>query len=307
MVELDFCLERLEAPRHYEVVKLEKVYKALNDPTHMNKWRFNPRKLEDKLAIDGLCAVSVLDRKPISKGLYYLVGGFAAQSYLPSKYCRETADIDLAVVRPLNHEEFKEFSGSALEYLRDQGYVAETRKGQGAYQIVFSKGDDAAVIEFARRNDQNFKKRESILRRELANTRVKTIPGRDHTYRVASPEDIAMPKVVRSVGSLDRNDDFVGYLDEELTSMSEGEIITRLNRIGELREEAMMHLSNPYIAEKLRFISDIYDVRILSQVSGFNENYLNRVIEDWEVLKNPSQNRDLLFKCLLPKLFEVER
>ena len=75
----------------------------------MRKLNYLARTIDDDIIKDGLCAVSVLSDDPESRNKYFVVGGVATQSYLPSSCRRPTSDIDLAVLRPLNYAEFKFF------------------------------------------------------------------------------------------------------------------------------------------------------------------------------------------------------
>ena len=84
----------------------------------VKKFGFNARTLDDSAVRDGLEAVSVLNElEP-----YFLVGGIASQSYLPSKSRRPTSDIDFALVRPLSKPDFRGMVGPVEEYLGDLGY-----------------------------------------------------------------------------------------------------------------------------------------------------------------------------------------
>lgn len=268
----------------------------------MAKIDYKPRILDDRFVKDGLCAVSTLDDNPSTERHAFVVGGMATQSYLPTSTRRETADIDLAVLRPLSYAEFKDFSGSVQEYLADQGYSVTTGKGSRAYHLYFEKGGQACVVEFARRNKNNFKRIAKRLEREMENSRSKVVEGRESTYRVSSPEDIVIPKIVRGIGSLKRNPSFGRHVGSQFKRMSDKQIQRELQKIQELRQEAVIHVGDPSLAERLRFVSDAYDVRILSEVAGFNENYLETAMGNWQVLVEPSIERDRLMNYLLPSL-----
>ena len=88
----------------------------------MEKLNSFAKTIDDKIVKDGLCAVATLDDSPDTKGLYFLVGGVATQSYIPSSCRRSTSDIDLAILRPLNYEEFKHLTKNITSYLQDNGY-----------------------------------------------------------------------------------------------------------------------------------------------------------------------------------------
>lgn len=259
------------------------------------KLNFIPRTLDDDMVRDGLEAVSLLDDQ-------YLVGGIATQSYLPTSCRRPTSDVDFSVVRPLNYGDFKSMIAIVREYLHDKGYTTETKKRSRAYSLDVSclKGE-GLCLEFARRNIQNFEKRRKHLEREFENANSKIVEGRESTYKVCRVEDIAIPKFVRSIGSLGRNPHFFNYISREFGPLTDEEVKRQLEKISEIREEATINLPNPELAEKLRFVSDLYDIRMLSELTGFNEKYFAEVGKEWDVFNEPSTAREKLVKAVLPK------
>ncbi len=264
----------------------------------IRKLSFLPRTLDESIIKDGLVAASLLnDLEP-----YYLVGGIATQTYLPTSCRRPTSDIDFSLVRPLTHyEDFKTMVKPIMEYLLDTKHSVETKKRSRAYCLdVTNSSGDSLTLEFARRNDQNFNKNKVRLSRELENANNKILEERDCTYRVASTEDIAVPKLVRAIGSLKRNEYFNKYIPEKIEPMDDERVKKQLTKINEIREEAMINLADFELAEKLRFLSDLYDIRILSEIAGFNEKYIRQVENDWDVLREDSKEKDKLMKSLLP-------
>ena len=262
----------------------------------IRKLNFVSRILDDHIVRDGLEAVSFLNES------CYLVGGIATQSYLPTSCRRPTSDIDFSVVRPLNYEDFKLMITNVREILHDKGYTTETKKRSRAYSLdVFNTEREGLCLEFARRNRQNFQKNRKNLEKAFENANSKIIEERDVTYMVCRPENIAIPKLVRSISSLERNPHFFRYFSGEIGPLTEEGIKRQLRKIRELREEAMINIPNPELAEKLRFISDLYDIRILSEITGFNEKYLAEVGEEWDTFNNPSEARERLVKAVLPK------
>jgi len=276
----------------------------------MRKVEYNRHLIDDEIMKEGLCAASALEDRQISRAMSYVVGGVAVQSYSPTSCRRPTVDIDLSVLRPLRRPEFAEFSGAAMEFLRDSGYDVEMKKGHNSYQLIYSKplengnGKDVAVLEFARRNDTNFDRVSNRLNREYEMARDKIVEGSNITYKVCSPEDIAVPKIVRGVGSLRRHPEFCRYIESgKFVPLSAETIAGELMKIAELRDEAVMHVGDPKRAETLRFVSDLLDVRVLSETTGFNEQYLRESISSWEALREENPNKDLLFNYLLPRIF----
>jgi len=51
----------------------------------------------------------------------------------------------------------------------------------------------------------------------------------------------------------------------------------------------------------LRFISDIYDIEILSIIAGINLEYFKRASNDWNVLNEDNFYKNALFS-LIPKI-----
>ena len=267
----------------------------------MPNLNFVARTLDDYIVRDGLEAVSFLNEP------YYLVGGIATQSYLPTSCRRPTSDIDFSVVRPLNFKDFKLMIPLVRENLHDKGYTTEVKKHSRAYALNISNPEgEGLCLEFSRRSKQDFDKKEKRLERELKNANDKIIEGRESTYKVCCVEDIAVPKLVRSINSVGRNPHFFKYIPGEIIPLTDEEIKRQLEEIYEIREEAMISLSNPELAEKLRFFSDLYDIRILSEITGFNEKRLAKVEVEWDTFNKPfgiieREAKERLVKSVLPK------
>lgn len=262
---------------------------------------FEPKTLEDPLIKDGLEATSLLNRvEP-----YLLVGGIATQSYLPSLCRRPTSDVDFSMVRPLNYEDFKKMVRPITEYLNDRGYRTETAKKSRAFnlEIVNRKGE-ILCMEFSRRNNQSFEKNKRKLSRELDNAKTKILEERNSTYFVACPEDIVLPKLARSVGSLVREPSFMYSLPKKSFAFSSKRILRELSKISAMRKEAMINPTDLELAEKLRLYSDVYDTRVLSEIVGFNQQYLREAMTDWDAVGFPSFERNFLLSISFPEGME---
>mgnify|MGYP000173802929 CR=1 FL=1 len=298
---------------HPAVITDQKVYISQKTKGYMKKLRFPAKTLENKLIKDGLCAISQIDNNPFNKESYYAVGGIAVQSYIPPSHRRGTSDIDLCVVKPLNRKEAEKYAKPCIEYLLDNHYDIEKseqsdyylKKGQNAYEIHFNNGRDGAVIEFSRRSIENIRRNGDRLLRELEHSRLKVIPGKDLLYRVTSPEDIALPKLVRGIGTLKRNNNLIKrYIHGKFRAITDKEAQGYLKRLEELREEAIIHAGDPARSEELRIVADIYDIKTLIAFTGFNEQYLKEASREWNVLTTPSKERDALINFLVPDLIE---
>lgn len=270
----------------------------------MAKLEFLARGINDKIVKDSLCAAAEIDNFPKGKDLYFLVGGIATQTYVPDDLRRDTCDVDFATLKPFSHTEFRDFAAPAIEYLRDHGYSVETKKGHQVYQLyVDSSEGNKVLVEFCRRSNKSHEQARQRLEREMGNARKKIVPGRSQTIKVCSPEDIAIPKFTRLINSLNRNPDFCEYvLGRQPGHLDAKEVARQLGMIAGLREDARFALGNPEIAEKLRFAADMYDIRVLSEYGGFNEDYLLEASRDWTTISLHPAMRDLLANYLFPEI-----
>ncbi len=271
----------------------------------VRKFNFRARTLDDDIVKDGIEAIGVLN----GKEPYFLVGGIASQSYLPTKCRRPTSDIDSALVRPLSKPDFRIMIIPVREYLHDMGYDTLPRISNRSRSFAlyvsksYDEGENSLCLEFMRKNKKNFKKHKDRLEREYNNTKKKIMEERKTIYRVSSPEDIAVPKLVRLINSVQRNPKFIQQIPTKLESLSGKTIKKRLEVINAIRSEAVSNPGDPYLAEKLRFFSDIYDIRILSELTGFNPEYFNRAEQDWYDIKKNQELRKKIFSAILPIFF----
>jgi hypothetical protein len=256
-----------------------------------NKKDIIPRTLDSSIIQDGIRSLGALDNVSEVKDLCLVVGGTAVQSYLPEVKRRPTSDVDLSVVRPLNYSAFKIFFAPVIEYLQDSGYDTETKKMNSAFKIFYSNDvKGSAVLEFSRRNEKSFNKKRKSLERELEQGRRKTISGTNCI--VAAPEDIVVPKLVRGVGTLERNPE--SYSDIKQVFNTEVDLLHALQYV--IGDRAVATESGDQKrCEQSRLKADIYDVLALADSSGFNALYLRQVIEEWDKMRNSSQERDFLF------------
>ena len=270
----------------------------------VRKFDLKAMTLDGGVVKDGLEAVSILNGiEP-----YFLVGGVASQSYLPTKCRRPTFDIDFALVRPLSKPDFRKMIVPVRECLSDRGYETMPKTNRSrSFALYLSKsydeGEDSLCLEFMRKNKTNFKKHRDRLEREYNNTKKKIIEGRKTTYRVSSPEDIAVPKLVRLINSVKRNPKFIQQILPQLESLSDETIEKKKEMIDAIRSEAVLNPRDLYLAEKLRFVSDIYDIRMLSELTGFNPEYFTRAEQDWHDIEQNQELRERIFLATLPMFF----
>jgi len=156
------------------------------------------------------------------------------------------------------------------------------------------------LIEFSKRNNQSFEKSKKRLERELENAKRKIVEKGEGTYVVSAPEDIIVPKLVRSVNSLSRNPQFRNNIPRK-TILSNKDVQNRLEKINNFREYAMMTPTDLEFAEELRFVSDLYDIEILSITAGINVEYFKKASKDWYSLNGNTLEKQILFD-IIPKI-----
>jgi len=271
----------------------------------MKKAGYVSRTIDDKIVRDGLSALSTLDSFADKRDLYAVVGGIATQSFLPSSCRRDTADIDVLVGNSLDRGGFLSYTSSVKEYLQDKGFSVEVaRKSRSWNLTVNSPNDETILLEFSRFSPDAFEKKKNMIERELENARQKIVETREDRYRVVSPEDIAVPKFTRSVIILQRQPEYESLITPYTGPMSDELIRDTLNRNRDMKSQLLNDPENLLLYSKCRFLSDIYDIRILNELTGFNENALGEVARDWPAMNYYPEIRDKLVP-LLPLLKEV--
>lgn len=255
-----------------------------------------------------------IDNKNIEKGLtaivnglplgkYCVVGGIAVQSYLPREYRRPTADIDLAIFRSLTDSGFKDFSKEIKEWLSDNGYDVSTQKAPHAYKIKAVNKDNSReriIIEMSRRNDNNYENMRKIMERQAENMRYKLL-NNTIQYPVIAPEDIVLPKLVRTVNALDRNNNLIGLVSPYKRNITPEVAKKILESLDAIKYELFMTPNEFGLVDSLRFSSDIYDIKLLSLVTGLNPSYFARASEDWNDVKKDVPQKEILLKSILPE------
>jgi hypothetical protein len=100
-----------------------------------------------------------------------------------------------------------------------------------------------------------------------------------------------------------RNPQFIQQILPQLESLSEKTIEKKKEIIDAIRSEAVSNPRDLYLAERLRFVSDLYDIRILSELTGFNPEYFNRAEQDWHDIGQNQELREKIFSATLPTFF----
>ena len=116
----------------------------------------------------------------------------------------------------------------------------------------------------------------------------------------AAQEDIVLPKLVRTIGALERSPYLGGSLPAELEPLSDEWIAKRLKKIGDLREEAMYKPGDIDLAQQVRLVSDVYDMRVLAEIVGLNESYWNKAEKDWDVIQRNPKLKERILGVILP-------
>lgn len=265
-----------------------------------------PKTIDSEIVIAGLRALSSLEDYAVSRSSYLIVGGTAVQSYIPIVNRRPTSDIDLSVVRPLNYEDFKTFIKPVFEYLQDGGYPVEMKKRDNRFQLLVHTSDahDSLAIEFSRRNKDKFAQVSSRLERELMHGRMKNILGTSSSYLVAAPEDIAVPKLVRGIGTLERLPEL--YPELTLIYQEDPKFSGILSHV--VGERAVANANRkPAQVEAARLKADLYDILTLSAFVGFNNSYFTTAAQEWNKLTTPSDQRKFLLRLLRLQLETSEK
>ena len=99
----------------------------------VKKLRVTPKILDDKIIKDGLEGLAQLN------GLeqYFLVGGIAVQSYIPTSCRRPTSDIDTSILKPLNYRDFLDITKRVKEFMiRDLTAVSPDATLRDAAKIL---------------------------------------------------------------------------------------------------------------------------------------------------------------------------
>src|SRR3989344_4076688 len=256
----------------------------------MVKESLSLRILDSPIVKDGIKAISKLEGYSVSAGHYLVVGGMAVQSYLPTFCRRPTADIDLVVDRRLSNErEFRNFAKPVFEYLKDNGLKVEEVPNHNWELLVKPKKhrneylpDDAILLSFPNISEEDYLKKKVIIEKEL------------RKYRVVSPEFIVIPKMARLGKVLMRNYKLKPLIVPYTTELTKEKIWDTIkNKVSDIKLSTL---------EK-RIICDAYDIRVLSEQTGFNEEDVKDAITSWPErldLKSVLKNREIF--SLLPKI-----
>jgi len=62
----------------------------------------------------------------------------------------------------------------------------------------------------------------------------------------------------------------------------------------------MANSSNAEFFEELKFLSDLYDIQLLSEIVGINLEYFKESSKEWDAIATPSPERDLFFNTIVP-------
>ncbi|MBI2105904.1 hypothetical protein HYT56_03645 [Candidatus Woesearchaeota archaeon] len=254
------------------------------------------RTLDDAVIRDGLSAIS---RLKDSERRYAVMGGIATQSYLPTICRRPTIDIDVLIEGVTNREAFVKFVEPTQDYFRDKGYTTSFNRREFSWNFsARSPSDEAILMEFSRFSQSFYPVKKSLVERELDNRRTKFIEGREDSYCVLAPEDIAVPKIGRLITVLEENPNFDKYIEPFTKPMSTETIRYALNKTRDVKERVALTPEEVKDFLAGRFISDAYDVRMLGEQVGFDSDYFNKVVGSWKEVAAPSEAKSVVWKIL---------
>jgi len=111
-----------------------------------------------------------------------------------------------------------------------------------------------------------------------------------------------VPKLVRGIGTIERQPSSMQYIEKLPASLLNGEVNKYVDWLREFKEEVIFHAGNPVLAERFRFASDLFDIRALASFSGFNEDYLIEAFNSWHALKERTEKSRRLVSYLFPNV-----
>lgn len=251
------------------------------------KFEYAVRTIDDEIVRDGLSAISKLDISPLSRDNYAVRGGVAVQSYLPSSCRRPTTDIDTVVGDSLRRKsDFITFVKPIVEYLKDNKFSIKTFSKESRSWLIHATingelSNEEILLSFTRDSKLSYDNKRSRRERELENARLKTVESRKDVYRVLSTEDIIVQKFQRLSEILNDYPDIVNSLSKYYGEMSDELIRETMNRLRDTREKLLKDPDNKKLDSTGRAICDAYDIRILFEISGINEQYLLDTFPLW--------------------------
>ena len=68
---------------------------------------------------------------------------------------------------------------------------------------------------------------------------------------------------------------------DRLRPLLTDEVKVMLENINSIRRQVSQNIEDSKIVQMLKFVSDTYDLRILAETVGFNDNYFEEAEQDW--------------------------
>lgn len=276
------------------------------------KFEYAVRTIDDEIVRDGLSAISKLDINPSTRDIYAVRGGVAVQSYLPTTCRRPTTDIDTIVGDPLKKKsDFIKFVKPVVEYLQDNRFIVNYPSKESRSWLVYAtlnadSSNDEILLSFSRDSEGSYNSKRNRRERELENARIKTVEEREEVYRVLSTEDIITQKFQRLSEILKDHPDIIKSLSKYMGKISDELIRETMNRLRDIREKLLKDPDNRKLDSTGRAICDAYDIRILFEISGINEQYLVDTFPLWPFDHIPKEVKKELIP-LIPGVEGLER
>ncbi|MBM3232059.1 hypothetical protein FJZ21_01625 [Candidatus Pacearchaeota archaeon] len=253
--------------------------------------------LGDKIVRDSLASLSVVNStNPV------VVGGLAVQIHCrrKSEFLRDTPDADILTPENMTYEHFLiDIFPRVAEYLRDNGYQVQPKKGRGNHCVKVMEGQNKQDSKTFFIHWTNFGKEvyagfKDYVQKQINYSRFESFEGVENV-RVAALEEILPLKVRRAIKFGRDRQDVVGPFYDLLTTDAEYGDWSRLSAFSlegwKLKIEEMQRklgrkvASCDYrdMAETYKLNKDLFDICLAARV--FNEglyaldfyDYLNNV------------------------------
>src|SRR3989338_2486865 len=238
----------------------------------MKNYGLKPHKLGDKIVLDGIEAINILQRENKLPG--FISGGMAVSSYLPIENHRETIDLDYTLLFGGGVGNYKQISEPLVKSLTEKGYFIEYKKKGTTHDYFIKCNEDSFLIQHPRRSYNNFMKNKKSLEREIDNRRVISNGKWDLSYAVLSPEDIVIHKLNRALKvHVEYNVAFPKNIPQEYFK----------KQIESLKEEVLNLKDSvtPKMLARLRLFYDVFDIKSLGKSIGLNKVYFEEALKDW--------------------------
>ena len=257
----------------------------------MKNYGLKSHKLGDKIVLDGIEAINLLQRENKLPG--FISGGMAVSSYLPIENHRETIDLDYTLLFGGGVGNYKQISEPLVKSLTEKGYFIEYKKKGTTHDYFIKCNEDSFLIQHPRRSYNNFMKNQAMLYGIIGllagglltilfvsntvnnnNFGMMQMMRIRQDYAVLSPEDIVIHKLNRALKfHVEYNVAFPKNIPQEDFK----------KQIESLKEEVLNLKDSvtPKMVARLRLFYDVFDIKSLGKSIGLNKVYFEEALKDW--------------------------